>query len=70
MEYIIESHELARRLVSSIDAANIDSLGDKDWTKNVMCALKSILAPKGPEIIFTDREREISEFMLDFVAWG
>ena len=70
MEYIMSPEELAKKLVVEINKADIDKSGDKVWTSNVKAVLKSIFHNGATEVIFTNREQEISEFMLDVIAWN
>jgi hypothetical protein len=70
MEYVIEPEDLVRKLTAAIDAAQIDWEKNKLWTKKIKSTLQSILQCEVTEVIFTDAEKQISEFMLDLVAWN
>ena len=53
-----------------VNKAGIESDGDKVYTKTVMDGLCEILSGLGIEMLHTNREKQVSEFMLDFVAWS
>jgi hypothetical protein len=69
-EYVIAPEQLAQRLVAYVDGAGIDREGDKKWTRTVMAGLSEILRDAGIEMLYTNPEKQVSEFMLDFVAWN
>jgi hypothetical protein len=69
-EYVIAPEQLAQRLVAYVDGAGIDREGDKKWTGTVMAGLSEILRDAGIEMLYTNPEKQVSEFMLDLVAWN
>ncbi len=70
MKYIIDPEQLARRLVFAIDEAKTDWAKSTRWTLKVKSTLRSILQSDMTDVIFTDTERRVSEFLLDLVAWN
>jgi len=70
MQYEIEPYDLVLKLVSAINAANIDWNNSTLWTRKVKAALRDILQRGPTEVIFSEPERDVSEFMLDIIAWS
>jgi hypothetical protein len=70
MHYEIEPDDLVLRLVSAIDSAGIDWNNSRLWTKNIKSGLRDILQRGLTEVIFSEPERDVSEFMLDVVGWS
>jgi hypothetical protein len=70
MQYEIEPDELVLRLTSAIDHSDINWENSTLWTKTIKRTIRSILQRDLTEVIFTEPENQVSEFMLDIVGWN
>lgn len=68
----IDPADLVHQLATRMEAANLDWDDSSAWTRALKDCLRSFLETEGSnvsEVLYSSRERDKHEFMLDVVVW-
>ena len=70
MDYVKEPQVLVNAIFTEIEKAKLDYEKSTAWTVAVKRAIHNLIQCEVTDVIFTRPEENVSEFMLDIVAWN